>query len=45
MGATGVKSYKTLENQIRLDVDKLNLGIFKAWDQPFNSLIALKTFP
>ena len=32
MQATGIKSYKTLENYIRLDVDKLNLEMFKAWD-------------
>jgi len=32
MQATGIKSYKTLENYTRLDVDKLNLEMFKAWD-------------
>jgi len=32
MQATGIKSYKTLENYTRLDVDKLNQEMFKAWD-------------
>jgi len=32
MKATGIKSYKTLENYTRLDIDKLNQEMFKAWD-------------
>jgi len=32
MQATGIKSYKTLENYTRLDIDKLNQEMFKAWD-------------
>ena len=32
MQATGIKSYKTLENYTRLDVDKLNQEMFKYWD-------------
>ena len=30
--ATGIKSYKALENYTRLDVDKLNQKMFKYWD-------------
>jgi len=32
MQETGIKSFKTLSNYIKVDQDKLNEEMFKAWD-------------